>query len=280
MPDVRIETVKVIGRYRKDLGDLQSLAQSIARIGLINAITITPDGQLIAGQRRLEACRSLGWKVIGARVVDNLEDAAARLLAERDENTERKAMTYTELVTLGRSLEDLERPRAAARQAQAPGQPQGQKVSSGRGTGTEEKGETREVVGRALGMSGTTYQRAKAVVGAAEAPDATPTTKAIRDEMERTGNVAAAHEKLRGSRPPALTPPAKTVIQGAIAQRRAISVANTTLSGVCHGLKQIEELHPGITSEEAAEWVDGLSESRAVIERLIKRLKERSNERS
>lgn len=49
-------------RYRKDLGDLRPLADSIAEVGLLHPIVVTAEGLLIAGQRRLEACRLLGWK--------------------------------------------------------------------------------------------------------------------------------------------------------------------------------------------------------------------------
>lgn len=47
-----------------------SLAASIAEVGLINPISVTPDGRLLAGRHRYVACRSLGWKKIPATVVD------------------------------------------------------------------------------------------------------------------------------------------------------------------------------------------------------------------
>jgi len=40
----------VIGaRHRKDLGDIAALAASIADVGLLHAIVVTPDNRLIAG---------------------------------------------------------------------------------------------------------------------------------------------------------------------------------------------------------------------------------------
>lgn len=66
-------------------------------------------------------------------------------------------------------------------------------------------------------------------------------------------------------------------IPTASGQRRALTAACTTLSGLAHGLRQVEDLHPDITSEEAAQWVGDLSEARLAIERVIKRLKERTN---
>ena len=48
-------------RHRKEMGDLDRLARSIADVGLLQPIVITPDGRLIAGERRLRACRLLNW---------------------------------------------------------------------------------------------------------------------------------------------------------------------------------------------------------------------------
>ncbi len=56
-----IADIKVGIRHRKDMGDIAGLAASIADIGLINPVTVAPDGTLLAGERRLEACKKLGW---------------------------------------------------------------------------------------------------------------------------------------------------------------------------------------------------------------------------
>ena len=73
-------------------------------------------GRLVAGARRLTAVRSLGWKDVPVRIVRTLTDAAAALTAERDENTERKSLLPSELVSVTRALEPLERTEAKARQ--------------------------------------------------------------------------------------------------------------------------------------------------------------------
>jgi ParB family chromosome partitioning protein len=55
----------IIGeRHRKDMGDLASLARSIRDIGLLHPIVVSQDGLLLAGGRRLEACKMLGWQDI------------------------------------------------------------------------------------------------------------------------------------------------------------------------------------------------------------------------
>jgi ParB family chromosome partitioning protein len=57
-------------RHRKDMGDISALAASIREVGLLHPIVITPDGELIAGERRLRAVESLGCSEISATVVD------------------------------------------------------------------------------------------------------------------------------------------------------------------------------------------------------------------
>jgi ParB family chromosome partitioning protein len=56
-------------RTRRDLGDIESFAQSIADIGLLNPITVDEHGHLLSGVRRLAACKHLGWKEIPVNVV-------------------------------------------------------------------------------------------------------------------------------------------------------------------------------------------------------------------
>jgi len=278
-----VDAVRVEGRHRKDLGDIAALAASIERDGLLHAIAVTPDYRLLAGERRLAAVRSLGRTEIDARIIDTFDDAVAHLRMERDENVERKAMTPSELVALGRTLEVLERAKAVARRTQAAGAPRGEKVSSVQPTGRDESAgrETRDVVGAALGISGTTYMRAKKVVEAADdrtlpTEDQKIAREALAD-MDATGKVSGAYERVVNREQARTGAPKITTIGSAVAQRRALSTAETALSGICYGLRQITSLHPDITKEEAAQWVDGLSESRRVLEALIKRLKERTN---
>jgi hypothetical protein len=61
----------VIGpRHRRDLGDIDVLAASIAELTLLQPIVIRPVGCLIDGRRRLRAAEVLGWTEIPVHVVD------------------------------------------------------------------------------------------------------------------------------------------------------------------------------------------------------------------
>jgi ParB family chromosome partitioning protein len=72
--EVRLDDIKVGERSRKDMGDIKALAESIKEVGLLHPIVISPEKTLIAGQRRLEAVKLLGWQEVPARVVRGLEE--------------------------------------------------------------------------------------------------------------------------------------------------------------------------------------------------------------
>src|SRR5690242_18225091 len=60
----RLDSIIVGIRHRKDTGDIDALMRSIEEVGLLQPITITPDGILVCGWRRLEAIRRLGWPTL------------------------------------------------------------------------------------------------------------------------------------------------------------------------------------------------------------------------
>ena len=98
-------------RHRAALSrDLCSLADSIGEVGLLRPVVVTPEGRLIAGQRRVEACRLLGWAEVPVTVVDLYQ--AAR--GEAHENFVRKDLLPSEIVALKRAIEPLERREARA----------------------------------------------------------------------------------------------------------------------------------------------------------------------
>lgn len=180
---VSIDSIDRSGRYRKDIGELFSLVKSIEKIGLLHPIVITKDKKLVAGDRRIAAYERLGRTEIEATIVDNLDEATLLLRAEQDENTCRKDFTPSEAAAMGMALEPLKKPDATKRMKA------GKKPSE-----TFTKGGVREEIGAAVGMSGPTYQRAKAVVVAAkEDPE---TFGPIAEEMDRTGSVLGAFNKV------------------------------------------------------------------------------------
>ncbi len=115
---MRIDEIKLAGRHRADLGDIEALAASIRDVGLLQPVVVTFDGLLIGGQRRIAAAKSLGWTEIDTHVVAGLDDAAAILRAERDENTCRKPFTPSEEFSLYEALLTLESEAARERMSE------------------------------------------------------------------------------------------------------------------------------------------------------------------
>jgi ParB family chromosome partitioning protein len=115
---VTVDSIVIGARHRKDAGDLDALAASIDQLGLLQPVTVTPDRVLVCGWRRLEAVKRLGWKSIKVWVRSGISDPVTALLAERDENTQRKDYTPVESEALYREIKELLREDAARRQAE------------------------------------------------------------------------------------------------------------------------------------------------------------------
>jgi site-specific DNA-methyltransferase (adenine-specific) len=98
--EIKISDIIIGDRHRKDMGDLQSLADSIKEVGLFHAIGLTQKKELIFGGRRLRACQEfLGWETIPARIID----IPSIVLGEYHEGI-RKDYTPSELVAIVESL--------------------------------------------------------------------------------------------------------------------------------------------------------------------------------
>ena len=107
---VKIDDIKIKKRVRRDLGDLEALKDSLKQYGLMNPITLNSKYELVAGERRLEAAKSLGWERINAIVLDNNVDKIRQLEIELEENNQRKEFTDEELLDGYKRLEKLKNP--------------------------------------------------------------------------------------------------------------------------------------------------------------------------
>ena len=98
--DVPIKKIQFDSRYRKDEGDIDSLAANISQIGLLHPIGVDEYYTLIYGMRRLHACTILGWKTIPCNVVS----IKSLLTGEYSENEFRKQLTPSEKDAIGKAL--------------------------------------------------------------------------------------------------------------------------------------------------------------------------------
>lgn len=81
-------------RQRRELPNIDILADSIKRLGLIHPVVVRRDtSELVAGERRLEACRSLGWTNINCQFLDELDPLVSHAI-ELEENIKREALPW------------------------------------------------------------------------------------------------------------------------------------------------------------------------------------------
>jgi len=106
---VLVKDIVVRKRIRKDMGDIANLAESLKRHGQISPIVITRKNVLIAGGRRLEAAKSLGWRTINAVILENSTELS-RLELEIEENTQRRDFSMEELSDATKKLYRLQNP--------------------------------------------------------------------------------------------------------------------------------------------------------------------------
>ena len=159
---IDIEKVSVGDRIRKDMGDLKELSDDIAKNGLINPPVVTPEYELIAGERRLQAMKNLGYEQVEVRVM-SVEDAEHMLNLEINENENRKDFNKTERIEYARQLERIERAKAKERQENSGNQYQ-ERVSQ-----NSDEGRTDEIVAEKLGIgSRDTYRKEKYIADNAD----------------------------------------------------------------------------------------------------------------
>ena len=114
---IDIDRIIVGDRIRKDFGDIQELADDIRENGLINPPVVNKEYQLLAGERRLRACKLLGWPQIEVRMMDT-RDAEHELNIEISENDVRKGFTKSERVDYIKRLLRIEQAKAKERQGE------------------------------------------------------------------------------------------------------------------------------------------------------------------
>jgi ParB/RepB/Spo0J family partition protein len=125
---VPIETVVEGDRRRKEYGNVQELVHSIRKEGLIQPLAVCTGSfgrfRLLAGGRRLRACREAGLTEVPVRIYDeSLSELQVRSI-ELAENIHRKDLEYAEEVKLCKEINDLQiaiHGEKVIRSADAPG---------------------------------------------------------------------------------------------------------------------------------------------------------------
>ncbi|MSS57615.1 hypothetical protein FYJ51_01655 [Erysipelotrichaceae bacterium Oil+RF-744-GAM-WT-6] len=154
---MKIDEIIVKDRIRKDTGGMMELINDIKANGLINPVTINTDHVLLAGYRRLTACKALGMEDIPVHMVST-ESEEQDLKIEISENENRKEFTMTERLDYARRLQRIESIKAEQR-----------KQSGQFGTDVpksappEEQGKTRDKVAASIGIGHDTLRKAQEI---------------------------------------------------------------------------------------------------------------------
>jgi hypothetical protein len=204
---IRLSDIKIGNRYRRDPGDIASLAESIRALGLLQPIALSPGRDFIDGVRRLEAVKRIGEQTIACHLVRGLDDLEL-LQAGLDANVCRKDPSPLEAWEMGQAIWNLE--ASAAKHRQREGGRRGGKMA-GKGRPKENRltgnvgkpkrrhdGETVERIARLVNMSARTYRKVEEVVVAAKKDPARYGD--IAKKMDRTGNVDGAFKDLHKAR--------------------------------------------------------------------------------
>jgi ParB family transcriptional regulator, chromosome partitioning protein len=106
---LQLGDIKIKKRIRKELGNLEPLMKSMQDYGLMNPVVVNGRLELIAGHRRLESARRLGWENIEATMMETLGELPM-LELEIEENVQRSDFSPAELAEALRLLEKLRNP--------------------------------------------------------------------------------------------------------------------------------------------------------------------------
>ena len=138
------EHIIIKDRFRKDLGDIRGLADSILRVGLLHPVVINIHNELIAGERRIAAYKLLGRDDIPVTVID-IENIIA---GEMDENFIRKDFVPSEKVAIWEAMESYHGNRFVER-SESDGSTRRSRAAEATGTSTDTLSKARQEIGRA-----------------------------------------------------------------------------------------------------------------------------------
>ena len=108
------DSIIVKNRIRRDVGDIKGLMESLKKHGQLTPIIVTRNNELIAGFRRLQAAKRLGWKSIEAVILDR-PSQQKKLEIEIEENVQRQDLSAEELDKGLLRLQKLKQPGLLAR---------------------------------------------------------------------------------------------------------------------------------------------------------------------
>jgi ParB/RepB/Spo0J family partition protein len=177
-------------RHRHDLGDIGELARNIAEVGLLHPIVVRPDGTLIAGVRRLEACKTLGWQDIPVHVVELDQIARGKF----SENVYRKAFLPSEIDAIRRTLDSSEKAAAKQRQREHGGTAPRRHCAK---LSHSDKRKPERALEKIAAYTGKSVRHVEKIAAVCDAAEADARLLPLVAEMDRTGKVDRSYYELR-----------------------------------------------------------------------------------
>ena len=184
---VKLADIICEDRAREDLGDIDGLVQSIKDKGVIQPITISGEGKLLAGGRRYTAASLCGLDTIPCIVREDVSAIDAKEI-ELIENVYRKDFTWQERVKLTAEIDTFYRTKDP----------------------NWSQPKTAELIGKSVGITNKDLQLAKAIEAVPElgeaktADDAFKMIKKIEEDAivkelrRRQEQQSASHTKVGG----------------------------------------------------------------------------------
>lgn len=290
---ISIETPRVPS-VRQSYGSLAGLAESLAE-GQRHPIAVWKDGTLISGARRLRTHflmseRDKGYRTIRAVFVDNIEDAAARLMVDVQDDHLAMPMKPSEICELWVVLRKLDEPARILRTYNA--RKRGAELRKQAMAGVREPGRAirakedyfLSVLGKPFGYSVATAIRLWRIYTLATSLETDPQRRKLAQEAlnlldEGTGTIAGHYVRVVAEKAiPYLPRQAARPVESAPAPRQLAALARTVpqLQGMVDGLIGLGPINPDLTWEQIAPSYAQLRGIRRSLENLIHQMKGRA----
>lgn len=282
---IRTESVR-IPRLRDSYGSCMPLATSIRDGGLRRPITLWKDGTIISGGRRLRALLLLDEPRTQAVFVDNIEDAAKRMLADNQDDDLALPWKWSEVCRLWELLRRLDAPNAVKRIDEA--RRRGVELRRQTQAGTRKPGRDRSrsedyvlcVICEPFGISAATAHRIEVVYhtgfGTADAPDdKRELAREIMADIDQGANIWPNYQRLMGVRNTVTRPRPVVTVDPAPAARQltAWDKSLPQMEGLVAGLIELGPPNAELTWAQVAPAHTRLMAVRRELEKIIKQMK-------
>lgn len=283
---IRTESVR-IPHLRASYGSCMDLSASIRDDGLHRPITLWKDGTLVSGGRRLFAHLLIEKPSIQAVFVDNIEDAAKRMLADNEDGWLARPWKWSEVCRLWEMLRRLDAPAAAQRAdvARRRGVALRKQTQAGKRTPGRSHSRSDDYVLRVIcepfGISSATARRIEVVYhtgyGTTDAPDdKRELAREVMHAIDESGNVWANYQRLTGARHTVTRPRPVETAEAAPAARQLTAWAKSLpqMEGLVAGLTELGPPNDALTWEQVGPVHTRLMAVRREMEKLIKQMRE------